>query len=41
MVGELEDASAKMTGVFLDWLENQAKRYKVTLEDEHSEEPPQ
>jgi hypothetical protein len=41
MVDEPEDASAKMAGVFLDWLANQAKRYKATLEDEHSEEPPQ
>ncbi len=34
---DLADASAKMTDIFLDWLEVQAKKYGVTLDEESAE----
>jgi hypothetical protein len=30
---DLEDASYKMTDIFLDWLEEQAKTYAVSLDE--------
>lgn len=35
---DLADASEKMTDIFLDWLENQADKYDVTLDEESVEE---